>query len=48
MIHVSFPEPNHTSEKKEVGRLGSLEARRLKAQSGKVKGERIEAKKLGS
>ena len=33
MIDASFPEPNSTSVKKEVGRLGSLEARRLKAQS---------------
>ena len=28
MIHVSFPEPNHTSVKKEVGRLGKLEEKR--------------------
>ena len=40
MIDASFPEPNNTSVKKEVGRLGSLEARRLKAQSSRLKAER--------
>ena len=38
MIDASFPEPNHTSVKKEVGKLGSSETEgsKLKAESGKV------------
>jgi len=40
MIDASFPEPNHTSVKKEVGRLGSLEEWMLKDQREKTKGER--------
>ena len=40
MIDTSFPEPNHTSVKKEVGRLGSLEEWMLKDQREKTKGER--------
>ena len=40
MIDASFPEPNNTSLKKEVGRLGSLGAWILKDQRDKAKGKR--------
>ncbi len=44
MIDASFPEPNHTSEKKEVGRLGGLEEWKLKDQREKTKGKRLKGK----